>query len=484
MISKGDFVLPGTRDSPTSTGVLIHAVVQAYSSMSNRRRLESHVYALWGEILSCLVGDLRGVIAAPQYKIYTSSEAGASVNPDSSGYTVPDADADETIPDFTLLGMILADRKTQQVVRDIVHDFSFRDWPTLQIAAWQPFLVFELKRMPGRHIKDISVFTHDLEELMIEAMGEAEEQAQTAFNESAWRILPTDSRISSLSPLLANGGGFGFSDPDKDLHKGGHKTALKRGAQRQSTSRHRSSKPETNTGRGKGTGSKNTSTTVHWTELHESALVEKFKPNYMDAAPSDNGTWSSFILYGTPESNQRMFLIHEKLKRMMGDLELEAATNLHEWYPSESEDELNFLGPSSGRRGRSGNFIRDRGGESHTDEVRGTTSVLVMQGRRGGGSKVTGRPSHWSPKAQAEVEPPAAAKTAPNGVVEKARLVDRRAIKQTSPASVEDARLTSNAGAEETHLVKQACFVQLLDLPPAQDKQRRLQSEASKARSG
>jgi hypothetical protein len=359
MTSMGDFVLPGTRDSPTSTGVLIHAVVQAFSSRSNRRRLESHIYALWGEILSRLVGDLHGVIAAPQYKIYTSSEAaGAKVDPNSSGYTVPDANAHETIPDFTLLGIILADRNTQQVVRDVGHDFSFRNWPDLQIAAWRPFLLFELKRMPGRHIEDIDLFTHSLQDFMVEAMEEAEEQAETAFTESAcknpayslekliliaaagewWRFCIMDKNSADLRRNSTNNNILDEnSDSDKDIHKKVHTTALK---QRSSTSRHRSSKSRTNTGRGKGTGSKDTTPTVHWTELHERAIVAKFEQYYEDAVPP-NGEWSAFILYGTQESNQRMFNIHEMLESMSDDLALEATRkgNPREEEP-ESEDEL------------------------------------------------------------------------------------------------------------------------------------------------
>ncbi|KAF8163973.1 hypothetical protein BJ912DRAFT_1005412 [Pholiota molesta] len=152
--------------------------------------------------------------------------------------------------------------------------------------------------MPGRHIEDIDLFTHSLQDFMVEAMEEAEEQAETAFTESLARILPTV-----------------------------HTTALK---QRSSTSRHRSSKSRTNTGRGKGTGSKDTTPTVHWTELHERAIVAKFEQYYEDAVrPTAN------------ESNQRMFNIHEMLESMSDDLALEATRkgNPREEEP-ESEDEL------------------------------------------------------------------------------------------------------------------------------------------------
>ncbi|KAF8148372.1 hypothetical protein BJ912DRAFT_1152959 [Pholiota molesta] len=336
--SKGDFVLPGTRDSPTSTGVLIHAVVQAFSSKSNRRRLESHIYALWGEILSCLVGDLHGVIVVPQYKIYNSSEAGAEVDPNSSGYTVPDAAADETTPDFTLLGVILANRQ-KKVVRVIDHHFSFRDWPTFHIAAWRPFLVLELKRMPSRHIQDIRLFTIELEHLMSEAMHGAHDQARTAFTESAcmnpayslkkliliaaagewWTFRIMDENSVNLRRKSGNNKINESFDSDEDIHTTTvHTTALK------PRSLSTTSKSRTNTGRGKGTGSKDTRTTVHWTKLdktHKSAVVAELKQNYKNAAPPKNGEWSAFILYD--------------------NLALEADTNPHEDEP-ESEDELDY----------------------------------------------------------------------------------------------------------------------------------------------
>ncbi|KAF8874963.1 hypothetical protein CPB84DRAFT_1797095, partial [Gymnopilus junonius] len=86
-----------------------------------------------------------------------------------------------------------------------------------------------------------------------------------------------------------------------------------------------------------------------------STIDTKTEPAYTDVKKARPllGSWSDYICFGSKASNQRLYLIHEELKKISKALKVDAVAQLKEWIEngyesedtvaSESEDELNLF---------------------------------------------------------------------------------------------------------------------------------------------
>lgn len=370
MPSHADFQLPGLKTHPDAESRLVHATVHAFSSISNRRRLENPLYAFWGQILHHLVADIRpGMIVAPQYMLYKASQD----NPNLSLGTVADDKADERTPDFALLGIILADRVTKETIDRHAPLLTFDYWPDLQVAAWKPMTLVEIKRMAGRHFRKRRDFQSDLVNILGHAVLGVLTQARIVFEESAYARAAYD--VHTLILIAAAGDWWVFRVATSDefveedlmddfLAGQGDESSVvykQEAHTRVKQSMHRGTRSRSPTGHSdQGTKSpvasssrpqhEPTPTMSRWTHI-QARLMAELKQESKDAMPK-KGRWSGLLLYGTKESNQCLYLIHEMLHKMMQGLQPHAQANLDRWkeeedgYKSdetEGDDELDKL---------------------------------------------------------------------------------------------------------------------------------------------
>ncbi|KAF8872179.1 hypothetical protein CPB84DRAFT_1799874 [Gymnopilus junonius] len=312
MSSQGDWILPGLRSHPLGNRALVSSINLAYSSLSNCRRLEHPLYAFWGKALNYLVEDLEpSVLIAPQYTVYIASKA----NPNVSLGTVADNDAEEKLPDFVIMGVMLSNRSTREILR--LPEFpTFSNWQIAQLAISKPLCAFEAKRAPGRHFASMLAFQHSLHQLMDAAIVGAEAQARIIFRESSYNA-------QSLILIAAAGEWWSFRFVTE--------ADVKKEEEEDDDDDEVPSNPVNNPVippvPPQGSTEDKTKGLSRFTTVVPT-FMECFKEDVADARLQG---WSKFILFGTRESNQRLYLIHEELKSMAADLEIEALTQLQQW---------------------------------------------------------------------------------------------------------------------------------------------------------
>ena len=80
-----------------------------------------------------------------------------------------------------------------------------------------------------------------------------------------------------------------------------------------------------------------TERTKRWTELKPANLMAKEEDNILRAKPS-KGRWSKFLRYGTPASNQALFLVHKMLRDLLNQLQDLAESSGH-WNSADQSGE-------------------------------------------------------------------------------------------------------------------------------------------------
>lgn len=272
-----------------------------------------------------------------------------------------DGEVEERIPaDFTLLGVYLAHQLTKSILQKPNYP-SLTNWERTQVAISMPFGFVEVKRMACRHIKDIADFQPDLFTLMDAAISGTLGQAQTAFSDPAYEL-------NSLILIAAVGEWWRFSfvdrvqfphvfahDDESDMLDSLDDSGVEdhhSDSSWKSSGDHRKHPTYNNKKRVKqdvAKASKGKAKVIEKTmKMTRFKVVSKihmapFHENVDHALPLNNA-WSQYILFGTPESNQRMYLIHEELRKMKHSLEVQALARMknlrkEEGYQSDGTDE-------------------------------------------------------------------------------------------------------------------------------------------------
>lgn len=305
-MSHSDFQLPGLSQHPDpKKGIasLISTLAFLYSRRWNRRRLEHHTYGFWTKVFSYLIFDLEPyVFHIPQLAIHPPPLQ----YPDSSFRTDAGSNGDETLPDFTVMGVSAMNRFSSSSDADPRFP-DLEKWEELVIKWAKPFIVAEMKRAPPRSTKDKTTFCMQLEALMRTAMDDAESQALIAFNVTTYKDL------KELILLVACGEWWRFGvftkalvvgaqiilPPERDSDDEADKVSYQRAAR----------------GKTKKASGPRISPLIRHSDLGD--LEEKLFEEVEDAMPPI-GKWSLNIQFGTEASNQRLYLIHCWLKEQRG----------------------------------------------------------------------------------------------------------------------------------------------------------------------
>lgn len=304
---------------------MISSLAFAYSSWANPRRLEDPLYVFWGLVMHHLVHDFGSeVLVAPQSKIYKDPKGRA--RPDTSTMTTTGTNKGSVAPDFSLLGVILADRTTKELLRHVDYPSSITDWLTLQVVLTELYGLFEIKSMPSRHHVSQENFEMDLIILTNFAIDQVEKQALVAFEEPSYKV-------DTLILIVAAGEWWRFrlaersefvdevvdeilgDISDKSENDNKEKDDSDENEDKDSTfSPSQSEPPLSPRKQPVEKGPK----TRRFTEL-DPDLVAPFEPDVEDAIPPP-GMWSGHILFGTGQSNQCWYLIHRELRRRKDQL--------------------------------------------------------------------------------------------------------------------------------------------------------------------
>ena len=300
-----NFVLPV---QPSALDTLIVATAFAYSRVWNRRRLENLSYGFWNHLLICLISTLApNLFFIPQLTIYNAPEPREF--PDLSINTVAEKDADERQPDFAIMGTQFRRRDDKKKGSSgFIVPNDFQQWDEIKISAAEPFLLAEIKPPPPRHIDNVNQFRIDLQNILKDATGQAEDQAKLAFNDDVYKM---DRMILIVGCgewwrfMIANrayferGGDFFGEMEDEDDTAPAHNRQGKRAQLKRRGPGHLHS--------------------VHRHKEIGEEFMEKAEDDIANVMPDEN-VWSNNIRIGTPASNQRLYSIHNMLGEMKDKL--------------------------------------------------------------------------------------------------------------------------------------------------------------------
>ncbi|XP_006457514.1 hypothetical protein AGABI2DRAFT_147038 [Agaricus bisporus var. bisporus H97] len=333
MPSHQDFILPGIRADPTNARLkaLIVLATFAYSRQWNRRRLESHWYGLWNQILSDLIFDLApNLFLVPQHTIYLTEQE--PNDPDLSFGTVAEGAASERIPDFVALAAVPRLRNVGSAT-DHIFPSSYDSWKTMKLLACFPAMIVQLKRSPPRSLLQDGDFRDILQSYISAATTEADDSAALAFHNKQNRAL------KKIVLVAVSGEWWRFKIGLRENYEVQMNLDSKLSMENEEDDKDETKKARASK-KGKG---------KYIPKLYTIQRHEDLGPRHMAQLSSDvkkteprPGTWSKNILFGTPASNQRLYFIHELLKEiqhgLIGEVD-EHADNFQSPVVS-SEDEL------------------------------------------------------------------------------------------------------------------------------------------------
>ncbi|KAF9558464.1 hypothetical protein CPC08DRAFT_810654 [Agrocybe pediades] len=416
MAPYDNYVLPGLEGYGGTTRLqsLITAITIAHSGRSNPRRLEDASYAFWGMIFDLMISDLAPeVISCSQFRVYSSRSQNHSsqeqeIDPDVSNLTeaLPSSKGAEAIPDFAHLVAIVGRRK--QRGQGSVESWPALDrWDLLTILYFGVLTFGEIKRPPPRHYSDRPDFEYALLFIMQSAQTQAEEQAEIALKDKRYKMdgvvliagagewwsfrFFRRQKQPDGSQLLYHFGQFGGNAfrkkirvtrntrrwierngtvPFTDLPMVGERGS-------QGVTRKKSARPA------------RSETFKRYTEIDSSKMEHPVD----DIADIERyaGDWSGIMRFGTPASNQRLYVVHKKIKdlkealgkrnEVVEDTESEAEedtveseANTREGAEDRSDDEdsddpLNFFAE---RQWEESNPVVDNESESSGEEIDGS----------------------------------------------------------------------------------------------------------------
>jgi hypothetical protein len=343
MPSQQNFVLPGTRADPKGVESLIVLAAFAHSRVWNHRRLESHWYGLWNRILSDLLFDLGpNIFLVPQHTIYFSekeAELYLASQVDNDGDTpeepsdhqsplqgeddgkfdenysdsnisfgtAADGNANELNPDFVVLVSAVGSRtrrpRKEQSIKHPRFPSSYSAWDTMRIVASHPALIVQVKRSPPRSLPIQKDFVRILNLCLGQAVVESEASATLVFSNK------NNKKLKKIILVAVSGEWWRFSISFRDDFEASSEDS-------------ESEDKETKGKKKKGKQKSGSKARGHSFQRHQdigSKNMAQPKRNVNDAMPAP-GNWSENILFGTPPSNQRLYLIHELLKEIQDSL--------------------------------------------------------------------------------------------------------------------------------------------------------------------
>ncbi|KAF8882909.1 hypothetical protein CPB84DRAFT_1851096 [Gymnopilus junonius] len=315
MPSQVNWMLPGIAKDPRIKGCINAEFRLAYSTRSNRRRLEAFLYMPWKTILLALTNDMvPEVLVGPQFKVFKNKEDRSGT--DTSMDTQHGVEA-ELVPDFALIAAFFAD----QVSLKYIHPTEFvsvADRHAINDIICSPIGVQEIKTFAPRHFSEQAAFEHHLMRFMRAAKMGAENQAIIISNEPAYST-------RSLVLFACSGEWWEFMFADCDRYK--NKPFSK---QRDSEVVEYHTKAPRKVKGGK--------TTIFTKVSRQKQLFED-----VEQAVPKRGQWSELILYGTDVSNQCMYLVHRELARIRAEIRVEAEKKIKKWLQQRDEKEKERL---------------------------------------------------------------------------------------------------------------------------------------------
>ncbi|KAF4622428.1 hypothetical protein D9613_008996 [Agrocybe pediades] len=286
-----NYILPGLEGDEGQKRLksLITALTVAHSGRANPRRLEDPSYAFWGMIFDLIVSDLAPeVISCAQFRVYPSQAQ--EIDLDVSNQTVHGREGAESIPDFVHLAAVVSERK-QRGQAPVKSWPELERWDLLTISRFGLLTIGEIKRPAPRHHADRKAYQEDLLLLQQKSRHQAEAQAKTALNDGRYKL------EGSEVVLIAGTGdwwSFRYFKPGQEKLPSSPPLRKDRDMSKRSGPHARSE------------------TFKRYMDI-DSAYMELPVADINDAEPPE-GEWSGLMRFGTPASNQRLFVVHRKIK--------------------------------------------------------------------------------------------------------------------------------------------------------------------------